>query len=194
MDWPSDEAVLEAWRRLIADPDEAGAFIAVVHGPLTAALARRFPTAHADDIWTAVSDATLAFLKKPAAYDPTQSPLPAFLLLIARRRLANLWDKESRHHRERIPWDSVELGAAARNEEEEAALSFDSPVLQPVLAALSDVERRVLELMRDGERSTAAFAVVLGITDRPPDEQTTEVKRVKDRIMARLRRAAGGGT
>ena len=45
------------------------------------------------------------------------------------------------------------------------------------------------ELLR-GERADRVFAAALGIADRPAAELQAEVKRVKDRIRARLRRAA----
>ncbi len=189
-----DDVWLGAWRRLVADPDEGGAFAALVHGPLTDALEDRYPWADPHAVATAVGDAVLAFLRRPAAYDLGRLPLFRYLLLIARRRLSHQREREGRHHRGRIPWDAVELAAPAGNEWEEDELSFQSADLQPVLASLSDAERRVLELMRDGERSTAAFVAALGLADRPVGEREAVVKRVKDRIKARLKRAAGGGT
>jgi hypothetical protein len=57
--------------------------------------------------------------------------------------------------------------------------------------SITSEEQRVLALLADGERSTAAFARVLGLTDSPEDEQRREVKRVKDRIKRRLQRARG---
>ncbi len=61
-----------------------------------------------------------------------------------------------------------------------------------MIAAFDDAERRAFELMRAGERRTAVFAAALGLTDRPPAGQADEVKRVKDKIMQRLRRAWRG--
>jgi hypothetical protein len=57
-----------------------------------------------------------------------------------------------------------------------------------VRQACTEAERRVLALMLDGERSSAAYAQVLGITGLPAAEQEREVKRAKDRIKKRLER------
>lgn len=62
------------------------------------------------------------------------------------------------------------------------------PPLAAAVAELSDADRAVLALMREGERATAKFAAALGLAG-PPAEQAAEVKRVKDRIIARLKRA-----
>jgi DNA-directed RNA polymerase specialized sigma24 family protein len=193
MDWPPDDELLEAWRRLVADPDTGTAFVDAVHRPLVAALAGRQRNAHPDDVYTAASNALLWFLEHADRYDPDQSPLRSFMLLVAERRLLNVIASEARHRRRTISGDFVEDLADERNDGvDDDPLSFDRPELQPVIAALSDVERRVLDLMRGGERDTPVFAEVLGITDGSADEQRHEVKKVKDRIIARLRRAAGG--
>ena len=192
--WPTDEELLAAWRALLADSDSAGEFASLVLPPLVAALANRYPSADPDDVFTAASDAFLAFIRNPSRFDPAVAPLPAYLFVIARRRLLNRFEAGRRHREGRIPWDSVELEPPARNElEDDDSPSFDAPELQPVIAAFSDEERRVFDLMRDGERRTEVFAAVLEIAVLPVDDQAAEVKRVKDRILARLKRAAGGG-
>jgi hypothetical protein len=54
---------------------------------------------------------------------------------------------------------------------------------------VNDPERRFLALLLEGERSTAAFANVLGLD--PSKSATTEmVKQVKDRLLVRLRRVS----
>jgi DNA-directed RNA polymerase specialized sigma24 family protein len=124
-------------------------------------------------------------------YDPTRASLPTFLRLIARRDLCNLLVQEKRHQRGRMPWNHVEHSLLARNEEQNDMLWSDYPNLLNVIAAFDDTDRQVFELMKDGERRTAVFAAALGLTDKPADEQIAMVKRAKDRIMARLRRAGG---
>jgi hypothetical protein len=47
-------------------------------------------------------------------------------------------------------------------------------------------ERRVLELILDGERSVAAYAEILGLASH--DGAEDEVKRVKDRITLRMKK------
>jgi DNA-directed RNA polymerase specialized sigma24 family protein len=190
-DWPPADALLGAWRRLVEDPDAAAEFAALVLPPLAAGLADRNRRAHPDDLATAAGDAVLAFLKRPGAYDPGRLPLANYLLLIAKRRLLNQAQAEGRHHAGRIPWDCVELDAVARNSPGgEFAGRLDGPELSAVVDQFSDGERRVWQLMRGGERRTEAFAEVLGVAGDPDRE--AHVKRAKDRIKARLKRAAGG--
>ena len=62
---------------------------------------------------------------------------------------------------------------------------------QPKLGSFTATEQAVFELMRTGERETAAYVPVLGIEHLPEAEQRREVKRVKERILKRLQRAGG---
>ena len=190
--WPPDDALLAAWRDLAADPTAPGAFAELVLPALTADLARFFPRLHPHDAETAGEDALLAFLRRPQAYDPARLPLPAYLLMIARRRLLNLRDKEKRHRTNRIPWDAVELGLPERKGSGDELSFADLPRLREVIDSFSDADRRAFDLMLDGERDTAVFAAALGVSDLPVDEQFAAVKKAKDRIKARLKRAGGG--
>ena len=54
------------------------------------------------------------------------------------------------------------------------------------MAAFSDQDRRLIELLGAGTRSTSAYAEVLGISHLPREAQTKEVKRHKDRLKKRL--------
>jgi DNA-directed RNA polymerase specialized sigma24 family protein len=192
--WPTDDELLAAWRRACADPTDGAAFVDLAHRPLVQALAARRPNADPDAVYTAAADALLWFAEHPSRYDPAKSPLARFLLLVAERRLFNAFESDVRHRRRLISGELVELAPDPRNEEaDDDSPSFDAPELQPALAGLTETDRRVLELMRDGERHSAVFAALLGIGDRPADDQRHEVKKAKDRIVARLRRAAGGG-
>jgi DNA-directed RNA polymerase specialized sigma24 family protein len=148
---------------------------------------------------TAAGDALMNYVQRPLAYDPHRIDLAAYLRMAARCDLANLLRKEGRHHEHRVPMLLVELGEESGNlsgreeepaqqleHEEEAAARED--FLRSAQEGWTTVERRVFELMLTGERSTPAFARVLGIESRPAEEQEREVKRVKDRILARLKR------
>lgn len=193
--WPDDPTLLSAWRELVADPTTAGRFAGLVLEPLTTALGsrRRFRFADPADISDAAEMAVLAFLKNASRYDPARAPLARYLEFIAGRKLNSLLSGGAKHRVGRIPWDSVELDVPARNEEEEDdAPSFDAPEMQAVIAGFTPPERAVFELLLAGERSTSAFAVVLGLAALPTEEQEAGVKRVKDRIKARFKRAVGG--
>jgi hypothetical protein len=123
------------------------------------------------------------------------------LRLAARRDLWNLLRGERCRQRGRIPWSIVELGPGGGNiqgREEEPLTVLErweeeagwSDFLQQVREKLRPSEQSVLDLLLSGERSTAAYAAVLGLAERPADEQAREVKRVKDRIKKRLEREA----
>ena len=49
-------------------------------------------------------------------------------------------------------------------------------------------DRKVIHLMLENVRDTPTYAAVLEIADLSPEEQATEVKRVKDRLKKRMRR------
>jgi DNA-directed RNA polymerase specialized sigma24 family protein len=190
--WPPDDQLCDAVRRLVADPTTAGAFAELVLPPLEADLRRHFPRTDPHAVTEAADWAVAAFLRTPTAFDPARGPLPAFLRLAARRDLINILRQDDRHHRGRIPWAGVELAHPAGNEGEVAETFAGHPELAAAVAGLDEADRAVFELMLDGERDTAVFAAVLGIADRPADEQFDEVKRAKDRVKARLKRAGRG--
>lgn len=190
MNWPPDDELLDAWRAVVADPTSVGEFVALTLRPLAEGLSRWWRNTDPDTVESAAADALLAFARRPSAYDPTRSPLPAYLRRIARCRLINLLNSEGRHQSGRISWESVELHVADRNEPVDDDLpSFDTPALRAVVAGFSDAERGVFDLMVGGERDTPIFAAAMGLTDLPADQQEAEVKRAKDRIKARLKRA-----
>lgn len=189
----TEEDCVALWRQLVADPLTANDFAAAALPAVAARLAAKLPRAHPDDVATAAGDALLAFLKRPEAFDPARCGLLAYLTFVARRDYLNQFDREQRHHRGRIPWNFVELDPPGRNEGAEGdGPTFDSPALRAAVAALSETDRRVLALMREGERGTAAFAAVLDLSAAAAAEQEAAVKRAKDRIKVYLKRAVGG--
>jgi RNA polymerase sigma-70 factor (ECF subfamily) len=167
--------------------------------PLVHWLETQFPRDDPHLRETAAHDALWGYLKAPERYHPERGPLPAYLRMAARRDLYNLRKREGRHHRRRVAWSAVELGEEGGNipgrEEDPSGLLEDreeserwEALLRAVRQACTEAERRVLELMLAGERSTAAHAEALGLTGLPVAEQEREVKRAKDRIMKRLER------
>lgn len=190
----ADEELLALWYQLVADPLTVNEFVESALPAVLARLAPMLPGVHADEVTTAAEDALLAFLKRPTAFDPNRGRLVPFLVRAAKCDYLNNRRGEGRHHRGRIPWDCVELDPTERNEIADDAPSFDAPELQGAIASLSETDRRVLDCMRAGERQTATFAAVLGLDDRPVSEQEEAVKRAKDRIKIRLKRAVGGSS
>ena len=180
-----------AWLEYREEPETGGGSFAAVAVPRLAALLGPDRDPHVTA--TAATDAVLDLMEHPDRFDPARGGLIGFLFLIARRDLLNLRAKEARHHRGRAGGEFVELAAAARNEEQEVPPTMDDyPELREAIAELPPADRAVLELMRRGERATAAFVTALDLAGRPAAAQAAEVKRAKDRIIARLKRAGRG--
>jgi hypothetical protein len=111
----------------------------------------------------------------------------------------NLLRQEARHHRRCIPLETVEHSSDAGKylvRENEPSLRLcvaegrdaaQDPAVAAVLASAMPQERRVLELMLEGERRAAVIASEIGLGDRPPAEQEATVQRLKNRVDARLR-------
>lgn len=193
MNWPSGEDLLAAWGRLADDPTAGGAFVALALRPLVRQLAAWRPSADPDAVESVASDVLLWLVKNPLKYDPAKSPLAAFLLFVARRKLLTALESERRHQAGKIPWDDVEFAHADRNDEvDDDPPSLDHPALRAAVARFDPTDRRLFDLMRAGVRANAAYADVLGVADLPADEQERAVKRAKDRIKAKLKRAVGG--
>lgn len=163
-------------------------------------LSARFPNVP-DLVEDAVSQALTAYVMNPQIYNPDLSPLFNFLFMAAKRDLLNLLAAEER----RLKREVVELDADVALDEpgteylaDETAnperLDLDQDELEARLQqVLPDPrDRELLKLMMDGERRTEAFAQILGITSLPLAEQRAVVKRHKDRIKQRLRRARIG--
>jgi DNA-directed RNA polymerase specialized sigma24 family protein len=195
--WPEADVVAAIYERLVRGDCLAQTdFIAAVLEPLVSHLRvwRRDVDEH---MWlTAAEDAVLSVIHNPPVYNPAKGGnLLAFMRMAAERDLLNALEREHRHHRNRENRDCVELPEGGRNSSVEEVAddlpTFDDPAVATEVASFTVMERQVFELMRDGVKRTSVFAIILGIGDMPLEEQTREVKRVKDRIIKRLQRAGG---
>ena len=162
-------------------------------------------TFHEDDaLLTEVAiELILSLGERPEQYDPNRRPLPTYLRMAARWDLKNALARESRRTAHLVPLDidddppsDVEVRPRARNREwartpDPADTVVDALYREKVLAMREYFDERdweVVELQMDGERRTERYASVLGLQDRPRDEQVRAVKRAKDRIKKRLQR------
>lgn len=203
---PSREQQLEIHRRLVdGDPtapaDLAVAFLEQVATWLVSANGNRV----ADDLCAdAAEDAIIALSKNPGSYQPTRGKsLYAYLKMSAQGDLLNLLRKEKCRLGTRVKLENLELATDAgkylgRDDDPSVRLQIHEEVeqaevnvLSTVRAGLPEAEQQVLQLMLDGERRTAYFARALRIEHLPKDEQEAAVKRVKDKLKNRLRRARG---
>ncbi len=202
---PSQEEALKLHRRLLSgDPVATSQLAEAYLDALTAWLAANNPRLDPDDCATAAGDAIMNLAKQPSSYDPKRRTLWGYLRMSAQGDLLNLRQKEKRHRHDSLDvclgveqssnrgkYLADRVGApdeqAARNEElarlgqQEAAFRQD----------LSDVDARVWELLKQGEKRTAVFAQAMRIRHLSPAEQKKEVKRAQDRVKQRLKRLGG---
>jgi RNA polymerase sigma factor (sigma-70 family) len=146
------------------------------------------------------AEAILGFSKSPHTYDPTKLSLSSFLKMAAERDLFNLLRRERPHIEKEILSDDVEQTVQARNTQYDGSLRYtieeqlvgdiDRDSARRTLEAhfRNPRDRKLLELMRSGERSTTAFAEVLGISALTNKEQKIVVKQHKDRITKEIER------
>jgi RNA polymerase sigma-70 factor, ECF subfamily len=169
---------------------------------LVAQLRRRWPTTPRESCEDAAIEALFNHYRAPERYDPARSRLDSYLFFSAHRDLQNALEREER---QRSPGarslDRVALGPDGRKETiggriadptsdpAERPGGLEPALLAAIAAALPEVrDRRIFDLMAEGERDTTIFAAILGIEDLAPAEQRGAVKRAKDRIRVRVRR------
>lgn len=193
-DWPGEEE----GRRLHAalsggDPTDQSAFANAFYAPLCAYLERTYPRMSEDAITDVAGNLILALIKAPAGYNPDRLPVCAFLRMAARRKLLTAREREARRRAKHVPLGSVAEPAGDGNTRAEAdgGLGWGDPRIDREVAAFSPAERAAFDLMCGGARDTATFARALGL-DPHRAGVDREVKRLKDTIKARLRRAVGG--
>lgn len=186
-----DRALLT--RLLAGDPTASAAVVERHLTPLIRSLERSFPRVSEDLIWDAATDAILTFAEAPVTYDPDVRALAGYLMMAARGDLLNALARLRYLQRHENVEDPVELDGPGGNTgeappEAEQAL-IDQDLWQKLTTTIADpIERGVLDLMMEGERDTEAFVEVMGIGHLDLDEQRVEVKRMKDKLKARLRR------
>lgn len=204
----SEEEARALYERLLAEDPVAPSDLAVTYlERLTTWLIAHNPRVHPNDCATAAGDAILALIKNPKTYKPGRQTLEVYLRMSASGDLKNLLGSERRHREHRADWQAVAHSPVARKyledtgadparileqREDEALMAVrSSPGAESLRAGLTPEEARVIELMQMRERKTALYAAALGISDLAFQEQQREVKRVKDRLKKRLKRAGG---
>jgi DNA-directed RNA polymerase specialized sigma24 family protein len=160
-------------------------------------VARKFPHTDVHFAYDGVTDALLDYCAKPAAFNASRGvPLDRFLAQAAWRNVANLVRGEQRRKaREEksaalAGKEDVELHPSAGNPLQNAERSQEQ---QAELVQMLDdpMDKKVFQLRLTGERRTAVFAQVMGISHLPLAEQRRTVKKAKDRIDVLLRRKKG---
>jgi DNA-directed RNA polymerase specialized sigma24 family protein len=136
-------------------------------------------------------DAIIGHIQNPAAFGPEKSSLWTYLCMVAERNAIDLVRQRAlregllEKHRHEIELWQVDTNTGI----EEVEWKKDAEkIIREHQAKLvqTDGERRVLDLMLEGERAVAVYAEALGLD--PSAEVAIEVKRIKDRIMLRMRK------
>lgn len=195
------------WERLTSDDDPTASsdLACAYRDSLAEWLKRCYPRVDPDDCDAAAHNAIITLIKNPTTYKPERQTLDVYLHMSAAGDLKNILRAEKRHRDRRADLEAVEHSSSVgkylwdeeadpafvveRNEDEAAAAAAAATLRMAIVQGLSPKETRVLDLMQAGERKTGTYARVLGIEDRPTEEQKREVKRVKDRLKKRIERA-----
>jgi RNA polymerase sigma-70 factor (ECF subfamily) len=182
-------------RMLAGDPIASSELAETVLDRLVSTLTRKYPGLR-DSVFLAdaVTDALMAYLKNPGAYDPSKRGLFGYLMMSAEGDLRNALERARRRTDREGPLEVVELGQFAGNVDQGDVESVDQRIdaerLQSRLTRLfpDQVDQQLAQLILDGERATETYAQLLGLQDLESTEQQREVKRHKDRIKKRLQR------
>lgn len=192
--WPGAEEGRALHAALFgADPTAPAAFANALYPPLCAYLTRAYRDVAEDVLVSIASDLILRVVQEPGCYKPEKLSVDKYFRMAAKRKLSTATERERRRRRREIALDFVAEPPAARNEylREDDAPSWSDPQLAAEIAAFAGYERIAFELLRNGVRDTGAFATALDLDPKEP-ETARAVKRIKDTIKARLRRAVGG--
>jgi hypothetical protein len=188
-EWPSDATALAVVRNLVAGlptaPNQAA--LLFLH-PLTDYVRcanRGVPYDLCDD---AATNALLALISAPERYDPALLSVERYLKMAARRDLQNLSDQARRRNARAISLNSVEYDPPVRNEKCDTESPWADPRLAAEIAAFDAADRIVFELLCAGVGDTEACAVALSLKETGT-ARAAAVKRHKDRLKARLKRA-----
>lgn len=197
--FPEPEVGLALHRRLATDPTAQADICAAYVEPLSAWLLCQFRPIDAHLCYDAASQALMDYLSHPERFDPGRLDLGAYLRMLARGDMRNLYRKERRHQRRRNIVADVENVQGEGNTLRQAISPLaqlirdeDRAEAQKQLAIFradcSPEEVIVLDLMATGERSNETYVAALGLCHLAAEDQERTVKRTKDRLKKRMKR------
>jgi DNA-directed RNA polymerase specialized sigma24 family protein len=159
-------------------------------GPVTGRVLRSTPGMTKEEAQDHAIAAIIAHIDKPGVFDPTKSSLWTYLCLIATRDAADA--VRQRHNRaelmEKHQYEIELWGVQPNNDYDNVEWKKDAEKIMRLHGGYivqNDREKRVLDLMLEGERDVAAYVKALGLTEA---DAAAEVKRVKDRISLRMKK------
>jgi hypothetical protein len=188
-------------QRLVAGDVTASAEIAEFFLTyITKRLQKRFP--RLDDphlVDSSAEDALLNYFDRPERFDPTKRSLGGYHCMSANGDLLNFLASQKERAKKHLSLgEDVELDSQEAEYVVEPQDEFDlerfvlartSSVWQRLSELVTDpVDQEIVGLMLEGVRETDAYAEVLGISHVSTEEQSTIVKRHKDRLKKILLR------
>ena len=192
---PDETWFQQIHERLLAEDHVASAELAEqVLDDLVRALCSKFPNLpDADLAVDAAVDSLMSYIKRPNQFDPTKRGLFGFLMMAAEKDLLNSLAKIKRQKKKEILLEVVEVDGDDGNNKgrrKDPDIKLDAEMIREVLDTLFDdlKDRKAVELMMEGEKSTEAFVEVYDLQELSLQEQRDAVKRHKDRIKKRLQR------
>jgi hypothetical protein len=195
-DTPDDGGRALHARLLAGDPTAPSDLVCLYLAPLIAWLLRTHAGHDPELLETVAADLLLDVGIRPTQYDPDRLSLFAYLRMAARGDVRNAEEKERRRAAHQISLDDVEVRLPARNSwwtseadpaDEVIAMLGRERVLA-IRGQFDDRDWECVLLLLDGERRAEPYAALLGLRDRPREEQAAEVKRTKDRLKKKLQR------
>lgn len=205
-------ALFALHKRLLAgDPTLLGDIAKLVFEPLIAHL--RHEIRNTDDhlLQEKAADAVIEYGKNPSQANATGGAgVMGFLVMRAKSRVFTGIRKERRHEEvkeryanelgtgksggkpvelrlvpgEHYPDNPSDSAAHEASSDPVERLDLDARVNEVLAGAKTKLDQQVLEMMMAGVRATSEYARVLGIEDRPLEEQRRIVKQHKDRLKA----------
>ena len=136
-------------------------------------------------------EAIIGHINHPDTFDPVKSSLWTFLCMIAQGDARDAVRKRLEHDRliEKHGYNIELWGAHANKEHDQSEWKRDAEKIMRIYGdsiAQNEEEKRVLDLILDGEREVAVYAEALSLD--PQTDNAAEVKRVKDRLNLRLKK------
>ena len=198
-EWPTLEVDQEFLQKLLSgDPTATADVFTAFYTPLFNWLQINNRSVDEQMNHDAATTALVSLVKNPQSFKPELGKsLKSYLKMSAAGDLKNLFRRERKHQSGRKSFEDVELGDDAGNttsrelERHEEIEWANTTILPDVRRGLTLEELAGLDVYLAGEKSTEAFAAVLRLEESPIEEREATVKKFKDKIKLRIKRARG---
>jgi DNA-directed RNA polymerase specialized sigma24 family protein len=159
--------------------------------PLIGFLMRETPGMPREVAYDRAVDTLIGHTEHPELFDRTKSSLWSFLCLVAKRDALDLYRKSSKRENidKKAKFDIELWNVQAKEQYEAVEIARDAETIMRLhgqTIVKNEIERKVLDLLLDGEREHAPFATAMGLDDGA--DSVADVKRMKDKLNLRLKK------